>query len=69
MSDQGPANEPDRRTNVQEEPCALERSASSTVRTLSSRDLLGERGVLRIEHDGEFYTLRITRNNRLILTK
>ncbi|HEY8492674.1 MAG TPA: hemin uptake protein HemP [Myxococcota bacterium] len=54
---------------MQEEPCALERSASSTVQTISSRDLLGERGVLRIEHDGEFYTLRITRNNRLILTK
>lgn len=69
MSGQGPAKERDRRRDVQEEPCALERSASSTVRTLSSRDLLGERGVLRIEHDGEFYTLRITRNNRLILTK
>ncbi|MCL4684890.1 hemin uptake protein HemP [Myxococcota bacterium] len=40
-----------------------------SVQTMSSRDLLGERGLLRIEHDGEFYTLRVTRNRRLILTK
>lgn len=53
-----------------EETCAGEvRSGSSSVQTISSRDLLGERGLLRIEHDGEFYTLRLTRNNRLILTK
>lgn len=61
----------ERRKNVLlEEPCAGEvRSASSSVQTISSRDLLGERGLLRIEHEGEFYTLRLTRNNRLILTK
>jgi len=40
-----------------------------TVRTLAARELLGERGLLRIEHEGEIYTLRLTRNNRLILTK
>jgi len=40
-----------------------------TVRTLAARELLGERGLLRIEHEGEVYTLRLTRNNRLILTK
>jgi hemin uptake protein HemP len=39
------------------------------VRTVTARELLGARGLLRIEHEGEFYTLRITRNNRLILTK
>jgi len=39
------------------------------VRTLAARELLGERGLLRIEHEGEVYTLRLTRNNRLILTK
>ena len=43
--------------------------ATALVQTVSSRDLLGERGLLRIEHDGEFYTLRVTRNRRLILTK
>jgi hemin uptake protein HemP len=59
----------DRRKDVQEEACVAERPASPGVQTISSRDLLGERGLLRIEHDGEFYTLRLTRNNRLILTK
>ena len=45
---------------------AKPREAIPVVR---SSDLVGERGVLRIEHDGESYTLRVTRNNRLILTK
>lgn len=54
---------------MQEDTCVEERSASSSVQTIPSRTLLGERGLLRIEHDGEFYTLRLTRNNRLILTK
>jgi hemin uptake protein HemP len=39
------------------------------IPTRTAQELLGERGVLRIEHEGELYTLRITRNNRLILTK
>ena len=69
MSAGGPPPEQDRRNDVQEDPCVEERSVSSSVQTISSRNLLGERGLLRIEHDGEFYTLRLTRNNRLILTK
>lgn len=40
-----------------------------SVRLVGARALLGARGVLRIEHRGEVYTLRITRNDRLILTK
>ncbi len=44
-------------------------SAREAIPVVRSSDLVGERGVLRIEHDGESYTLRITRNNRLILTK
>jgi len=43
--------------------------AIASVRTVGTRDLLGPRGLLRIEHEGELYTLRVTRNNRLILTK
>jgi hemin uptake protein HemP len=39
------------------------------VRTVASAELLGEAGLLRIEHDGEIYSLRRTRNGRLILTK
>lgn len=42
---------------------------SPEVRTVVARDLLGARGIVRIEHEGETYTLRVTRNNRLILTK
>ena len=45
------------------------RNEATLIRTVDSHDLLGKRGVLRIEHEGEFYTLRLTRNGRLILTK
>jgi len=43
--------------------------AGAEVRLVDARELLGARGLLRIEHRGEVYTLRITRNDRLILTK
>ncbi|MCZ7620778.1 MAG: hemin uptake protein HemP [Myxococcota bacterium] len=60
----------EKETDVQEETCPEEsKPRMLSVQTMSSRDLLGERGLLRIEHDGEFYTLRVTRNRRLILTK
>jgi len=35
---------------------------------IGSRDLLGERGALIIEHDGRDYLLRVTQNGKLILT-
>ena len=41
----------------------------SAVRPIESQELFGDRGVVQILHEGELYTLRITRNNRLILTK
>ena len=41
----------------------------ASVPTLSARSLLGTSRVIRIEHEGELYTLRLTRNNKLILTK
>ena len=41
----------------------------SEVRTVESHELLGGGGLLRIQHGGAIYTLRITRNDRLILTK
>ncbi len=44
-------------------------SADGRVRTVETSELLGRSGILRIEHQGEIYTLRITRNNRLILTQ
>ena len=43
--------------------------AAHELRTIRARDLLGPERVLRIEHEGQVYTLRITRNDRLILTK
>lgn len=45
------------------------RAMAEVIPTRSAQELLGERGILRIEHEGEVYTLRVTRNNRLILTK
>jgi hemin uptake protein HemP len=40
-----------------------------SVRRVSARELLGSARTLQIEHNGEVYTLRLTRNDRLILTK
>jgi len=42
---------------------------TETTRRLQAREMLGPKGVVQIEHEGEVYTLRLTRNNRLILTK
>ncbi|MCK9532967.1 MAG: hemin uptake protein HemP [Gammaproteobacteria bacterium] len=36
---------------------------------VSSDQLLGNRGQLTIVHRGETYSLRVTRNGKLILTK
>lgn len=38
------------------------------VRCIGSLDLLGSDGELVIEHRGRFYRLRITQNDKLILT-
>lgn len=40
-----------------------------SIEVVQAKTLLGERGVLRIDLEGELYTLRMTRNGRLILTK
>jgi hemin uptake protein HemP len=36
---------------------------------VTSQQLLGDARELRIEHGGEHYSLRLTRNGKLILTK
>ena len=36
---------------------------------IAASEILQGASVLHIEHNGEIYTLRVTRNNRLILTK
>lgn len=43
--------------------------SGKVIQVVQARELLGDRGVLRIDLDGEQYTLRLTRNGRLILTK
>ena len=40
-----------------------------SIQTVEAQKLLGAKGLLHIEHEGELYTLRLTKNNRLILTK
>jgi hemin uptake protein HemP len=46
-----------------------EQKASPVRRTLTSRELLGTAREAVIEHGGEEYRLRITSNQKLILTK
>ena len=49
---------------------APEATATATeVHCVSSADLIGPSGLLHINHDGYLYTLRITRNRKLLLTK
>lgn len=40
-----------------------------TARTIRSQDLFGTADTLRITHGGQHYTLRRTRQGKLILTK
>ncbi|OOS23522.1 hypothetical protein B0680_06035 [Moraxella pluranimalium] len=42
---------------------------STRLPTLYSQNLFAMTKEVRIEHQGEEYRLRLTRNNRLILTK
>ncbi|HSB96854.1 MAG TPA: hemin uptake protein HemP [Spongiibacteraceae bacterium] len=44
-------------------------SASQTSQKLSSQDLFRNGSTVCIEHQGEHYWLRLTRGNKLILTK
>lgn len=50
-------------------PTAQPAPPASPRRRLSSRELLGRQQELVIEHDGCEYVLRLTRQNKLILTK
>lgn len=38
-------------------------------RVIESKELLGKLTHIRIRHEGEVYVLRITKSNKLILTK
>lgn len=50
-------------------PAAPARAPVAPRRRLSSRELLGQGQELVIEHAGCEYVLRLTRQNKLILTK
>lgn len=50
-------------------PGSEDEEAAKPPRRVRASEVLGPRGILLIEHEGEIYTLRLTRNNRLILTK
>jgi hemin uptake protein HemP len=43
--------------------------AATPVPVLRAAHLLGAAGIVHIEHHGQIYTLRRTRNGRLLLTK
>lgn len=45
------------------------RDGASELWVLTTEQLFGSRQEIAIVHDGEAYRLRITRNNKLILTK
>jgi hemin uptake protein HemP len=47
---------------------AEQRRTASPVAPVPSRDLLGQKGELIIEHEGRQYRLRRTQNGKLILT-
>lgn len=51
-----------------ERPVALRRDDRGAW-WISSRELLGPEGRVAIVHEGESYQLRVTRQNKLILTK
>ncbi|MEO1494169.1 MAG: hemin uptake protein HemP [Pseudomonadota bacterium] len=45
------------------------REAEAERPTVSSEDLLQGAKIITIDHEGTFYTLRLTRQNKLLLTK
>ena len=84
MTTPGRDRPPERKTGSPQEDSRDERSTEMSERTpsgdavasrlgetprLRASEVLGPRGLVQIEHDGEVYTLRLTRNNKLILTK
>jgi hemin uptake protein HemP len=54
---------------MEEKPPPAPEPPTDGGRLVQSTDLLGSERVLRIAHKGEIYVLRLTRNDRLILTK
>jgi hemin uptake protein HemP len=56
-------------TNEDNQRAAADRPIWPPASTVRSEDLFGESNQLRIIHNQEIYILRITANDKLILTK
>ena len=56
-------------TSIPESDAGRETPLREALSTVSSESLLGARGELKIQHNGEQYSLRRTRLGKLILTK
>lgn len=54
---------------AQPSAAAIDDAAATPLPEISSTQLLGEQGLLRIAHRGAVYTLRATSKGGLILTK
>jgi hemin uptake protein HemP len=52
-----------------DDPHSLTAGDESRPKTISSADLLGGQDEVMIQHNGSTYRLRITRQDKLILTK
>lgn len=61
MNDSGSNREKSVSNNISE--------TNKTTELWSSKKLFGQQREIQIEHLGEVYTLRMTRNGKLILTK
>jgi hemin uptake protein HemP len=53
----------------QADATGVPRNVSALPRVIDSMTLLGTRHEVRISHNGAVYTLRLTRQGKLILTK
>jgi hemin uptake protein HemP len=51
------------------DPPSTERGEGTRAAVIDSRTLFGKAEVLHIDHQGFMYTLRKTRNGKLVLTK
>ena len=52
-----------------DEPHSLTAADENRPKTISSTDLLGGQDEVMIQHNGSIYRLRLTRQDKLILTK
>ena len=54
---------------IRVDPCLPATKPDRRARRVRASELLGPEGRVLIEHAGETYELRVTRNDKLILTK